>query len=201
AASGVMGVLAVGSVVAVLAGAGTSGGSAPPRRLPAPAPTTAPCRPLPYQPCGRPAAPGTDGKRCIDARADYDGDPRNGCEAVPDDRREGSTIDGELTANLVPASDVDTYVVPVQDRPQLFCDGRLHVRLTAPRGASQRLTVRTADGVVLGSAGSTDGSPGEVALKDPSCLADDSTTLDLSVASIGPVRTAARYRLETSGSY
>ncbi|HEX6421227.1 MAG TPA: serine/threonine-protein kinase, partial [Acidimicrobiales bacterium] len=44
------------------------------------------CTDLPYQPCGRPPAPHTDGSSCIDDHDDYDGIAANGCEAAPDDR-------------------------------------------------------------------------------------------------------------------
>src|SRR6185436_15789830 len=58
-------------------------------------PSTTACTPLAYQACGGPAAPFTDGLRCTDDHADYDGNALNGCEAAPD------TVDGtKLTKSL-----------------------------------------------------------------------------------------------------
>jgi hypothetical protein len=179
-----------------LAGRGSdSTGAAAPAGGPAPAP----CTPLPYQPCGGPVAPGTDGHRCVDGRADYDGDAADGCEAVPDGL-DGTTLDGVLRANLVPADDVDRYRLDVDDRPQLLCDGTLRVTLTAPAGTSQRVEVR-GDGTLLGEAGSTDGFPATVALEDPSCGRDDSGRLEVAVRSIGDARSSAPYHLEARGSW
>ena len=158
-----------------------------------------PCQPLPYQPCGSPPAPHTDGVRCTGDHDDYDGLAANGCEAAPD-TVDGTAIDGQLTANLVPADDVDRYALAVEDRAQLLCDGTLRVQLTSPPGVSQRVEVL--DGQrVLGEAGSTDGFPATVALPEPACGRDDGTTLQVRVASIGADRTAAAYRLEVTGSW
>ncbi len=74
-------------------------------------PTSTDCVPQPYQPCGGPIAPFTDGTRCTDDHADYDGQPANGCEATPD-TQDGTTFSRRLSANLVPADDVDRYPTP-----------------------------------------------------------------------------------------
>jgi hypothetical protein len=173
-------------------GAGTGEGVAT-------ATTLAPCADLPYRPCGGPVAPGTDGHACIEGRGDYDGDPANGCEAVPDDR-DGSVLTDELTANLVPVDDVDRYPLPVRDRAQLLCDGSVEVTLTAPAGVAQRLEVLDGDEVVR-RAGSTDGTPAAVRLREPGCFSDDSTELEVRVSSIGADRSAEPYLLEVVGSY
>jgi hypothetical protein len=165
-----------------------------------PTTTTTTCAPLPFQPCGEEPAPNTDGRACLDGFADYDGDAANGCEAAPDDLVDDSMLDGSLTANLVPTDDVDTYLLEVGDGYQILCDGELHVTLTAPAGASQRLTVLDGD-VVLGSKASSDGTPATVTVGDPNCLFDDATTLRVRVESVGSDRTAERYTLEATGSF
>ena len=55
-------------------------------------PTTAPCVDLPYQPCGSPPAPNTDGRVCLAGFYDVDGDPTTGCE-VRSDTLNGTTLD------------------------------------------------------------------------------------------------------------
>ncbi|MEY2590608.1 MAG: eukaryotic-like serine/threonine-protein kinase [Acidimicrobiaceae bacterium] len=168
----------------------------------APATTAVPttlCETLPYQPCGQPAAPGTDGVACIDGRADYDRVLANGCEAVPD-QLDGTQLDGELAANLVPADDVDEYPFVVGDHIQLTCNGTITVTLTAPKGVSMRLEVLR-KGEVLGTAVSADGQPGATRIGDPSCLGDDSGTLVARVTSIGSDRSASDYTLTRTGSF
>ena len=165
---------------------------------PAPSSTT-PCSPLPYQACGSPPAPFTDGTRCIDDHADYDADPTNGCEAVPDSV-DGTTLTSSLTANLVPASDIDRYPFHVSDSFQLFCDGALHVNLTAPAGVSMRLEL-VENGTPRTSVVSTDGRTATATLDDPSCWSDDSTDLQARVSWVGDARSAEPYRLSRSGSF
>jgi tRNA A-37 threonylcarbamoyl transferase component Bud32 len=168
----------------------------------APVAALPPCAPLPYRPCGQAVpAPFTDGRSCTDGHADYDGDAANGCEAAPDGLG-GSVLDAEhplLLANLVPADQVDTYRAYVSDHPQLFCDGRLTIRLTAPAGVADRIEV-VRSGVVLASAISENGHPAEATVDEPSCLHDDSGWLLVRVSSVAS-RTAAPYRLEQSGSF
>ncbi len=207
-------VVAAAVGVAVLAGAvtaaavarvGQSNGSVDAGTPPAPAAaapstTASPCRPLPYQPCGQPAAPFTDGSRCTDDHADYDGQAANGCEAAPDTVAT-TTLDAPVTsANLVPDADVDRYTFVVDDGFQLLCDGQVRVTLTAPTGVSMRLDVLR-DGQVQGSATSSDGRPASVVLGDPGCFTDDGGTYQARVAWAGTERTAAPYRLERTGSF
>lgn len=165
----------------------------------APAPTSVPCDDLPYQPCGGPVAPGTDGRACTGGRGDYDGDPGNGCEAQPD-VVDGTVAAGELQATLVPADDVDRYPLPIRDRAQLLCDGTVEVTLTAPAGVAQRLEVLD-DGEVVRQAGSTDGTPTSVRLREPGCFSDDSTELEVRITSIGADRSPEPYLLAVDGSY
>lgn len=178
-------------------GAGDGEGSAGTATVTA-APTTA-CQDLPYQPCGGEPAPGTDGVACIDDRGDFDGDPTNGCEAVPDGL-DGSVLEGIAEANLVPADDVDVYELDVVDQAQLLCDGTLRLTLTAPAGVAQRLEVLR-DDEELARVGSTDGTPASLELVEPGCFSDDSATLEVRVSSIGADRTGQPYLLEVDGSY
>jgi hypothetical protein len=162
------------------------------------APTTL-CETQPYQPCGEPPAPGTDGVACIDDRADYDRVLANGCEAQPD-TIDGEQLDGQVAANLVPADDVDEYPFVVGDHLQLTCDGAITLTLTAPKGVSMRLEV-LAGTDVLGTAVSADGQPGATHVDDPSCLGDDSGTFVARVTSIGSDRSAKDYTVTRTGSF
>jgi len=162
--------------------------------------TTSACVELPYRPCGEAVAPGTDGRRCLPGRDDYDDDPANGCEAAADDLPDGAELVDALEATIVPRADVDTFTLDVGDGAQLLCDGRLTVALTAPEGVTLRLEVLD-DGDVLGQATSADGVPAEVVLREPQCLADDSTTLTARVSPIGTDRSAQPYRIERRGSF
>lgn len=161
--------------------------------------TSVACHDLPYQPCGRPAAPFTDGSVCVENHADYDGDRANGCEAAPD-TLDGTPLGSRLVANLVPADDVDRYPFHVDDHFHLTCDGTLVVGVTGPAGTAVRLEVLQGASV-LGQAVSTDGAPAKVSLVEPSCLADDSADLVARVSWVGDARSAAGYTLTRSGSY
>lgn len=187
-----------------LAVAASTGGDDGPEPLPVPttrpAPATAPCVPLPYQPCGEDAAPNTDGQACLEGFDDYDDDAATGCEAEADPLPTGAELDGELTANLVPADDVDTYRLVVEDRFQFDCGGAVHVTLTSPDGVSQRLRVLDGDDE-LGTTVSGDGEPATVTIRDPNCGRDDSTTLTVTVESVGSDRSAEDYLLEARGSF
>jgi tRNA A-37 threonylcarbamoyl transferase component Bud32 len=163
-------------------------------------PDPVPCTPLPYQPCGAPPAPFTDGHACTALHADYDGVAANGCEAAPDTLTDGSRLHRRVTANLVPANDVDTFALPVVDRFQLFCDGVLRVTLTAPAGTAQHLDVMDAAGQVLGSATSADGARAVASVREPSCGGDDSGTLTARVSTVHGF-SAQPYVLERSGSF
>jgi hypothetical protein len=159
-----------------------------------------PCAPLPYQPCGDPPAPFTDGRACTALHADYDAVAANGCEAAPDTLTDGSKLQRRVTANLVPADDVDTFALPVVDRFQLFCDGLLRVTLTAPAGTAQHLDIVNPAGQVLGSTTSADGARAVVSVREPSCGGDDSATLTARVSTVHGL-SAQLYLLERSGSF
>ena len=163
-------------------------------------PSPPPASPARFQPCGERPAPHTDGERCLTGYADYDGKPTNGCEAAADDLPDRSRIDGLVQANLVPADDVDVYRWHVGDGWQLQCDGTATVTLTAPRGASQRVTVLDGD-EVLRSGASTDGTPVRLGLRESDCGGDDSADLLVRVESVGSDRSAHHYRLEVAGSF
>jgi hypothetical protein len=163
------------------------------------APTTPPCHDLPYQPCGKPVAPFTDGHVCLQNHADYDGIEANGCEAAPD-QINGQRLESSLTANLVPADDVDHYPFHVDDHFQWDCSGRVDIALTAPAGVSMRLDVVSGTKVV-GTAVSTNGSRATVTLHEPSCFGDDSADFEARVKWEGSARSAANYKLERSGTF
>jgi eukaryotic-like serine/threonine-protein kinase len=165
-------------------------------------PTTAPCVPLPYRPCGGADAPNTDGVACLPGYDDYDGDPATGCEAAPDGLVDGTPLIDRIEGTIVPRDDVDRFSVEVEDRWQLLCDGVLTLTLTAPEGMTLRLEVFDRSGeVLLGEAVSTGGLPGEVVLPEPSCARDDSTTLLAVVRPVGSDRVAEPYVLEREGSW
>jgi hypothetical protein len=191
---GVAGVVA--AVAAIAVGARETGD-----RAAAPTTTTeAPCTALPYQPCGSPVAPNTDGARCLEDFEDYDADTANGCEAAPDGLADGTPLTDEIEATIVPRDDVDTFAMEVGDGAQLLCDGRLTVTITAPAGVALRLEVLDG-GEVLGQTTSADGVAAAVTIREPECLVDDATTLTARVSAVGSDRTAAAYLLERRGSF
>jgi hypothetical protein len=166
---------------------------------PVPLPTTIPCENQPYKPCGQPVAAFTDGVRCTDDHGDYDGNATNGCEAAPD-TVDGTKLSAPLVANLVPSADIDRYPFHVDDHPDLLCDGRVQVTLTAPKGATMHLDVLQG-GVIRGSTTSANGRPGSVVLTEDNCFGDDTGDLVARVTYSGDGRSAANYRLERSGSF
>ena len=196
--------LGIGAALAIATGGDGNGGRlAPPQAsttTAAPTTTTERCDPLPYLPCGGTKAPHTDGTRCRHGFADYDGKEPNGCEAQADPYNGTTSLDDELRANLVPANDLDSYRLPVDDKAQIFCDGAVHVTLTSPPGVSQKLTVLRG-GDVVGTAVSGDGSEATVSVKDPHCGSNDTGTLRVRVSSVGSDRSAEDYVLTRSGSF
>ena len=195
--------LAVGAILAVLLGGDGNGGPLTSANTTAPvARTTVPCQATKYQPCGKPAAPNTDGTACLPGFADYDKDRTNGCEAEPDANTNETVLVDRLTGNLVPADDIDVYPLAVKDRLNVLCDGRVTVSLTAPTGISQTVTVRDSDGTVLGQGASADGQKTLVVVKEPGgCFTDDAQTLTVTVASVGSDRSADNYVLTASGDF
>jgi hypothetical protein len=161
--------------------------------------TTVPCTDRPYQPCGAPAAPGTDGDGCLVGRADYDGDASNGCEVVSDSAA-GQPFDARIVANLVPGDAVDDYPFRVGHSFNIFCDNVLEVTLTAPPGGTMRLQVLS-DGEMLGSVVSTDGEAASVRLGQPDCFGNDNRDLVARVSWVGDRRTGADYLLERRGRW
>jgi hypothetical protein len=161
---------------------------------------TAPCTPRRYQPCGADPAPGTNGTRCVDLRADYDGDEDNGCEALPD-QLDGTRLDDRVRPTIVPAGDVDEFEVVVDDGPQVLCDGEVRFTLTAPDGITLHLEVLAADGRSLGEVTSAAGVAAPLVVGEPDCGGDDGQTLTARVEAVGSDRTAAPYLLERSGNW
>jgi hypothetical protein len=194
-----------GSVAAaalVVAGVVVASGGADPADEPREegvAPSEGACQDLPYQPCGADPAPYTDGEVCLDDHGDYDGDPANGCEAVPDEM-DGQPLVESIAANVVPSDDIDTYPMEVEDHLQLLCDGQVTVTLEAPPGIELRLEVRDSDGV-LGEATATGATPGVVTLVEPECGGDDKAILEVVVRGVGSDRVADTYVLTRVGSF
>lgn len=163
--------------------------------------TTEPaCVPLPYQLCGQPPAPNTDGRQCIDDHADYDGLASNGCEAAPD-RVDGQELVDSIAANIVPADDVDRYPVRIDDEADLTCSNTFRLEITAPPGMSLRLSLYDDVGELVGETTSSDGVPSEIALRDPRCFRDDGGDFLAEVTAIGTDRSAESYLLTRRGSF
>lgn len=195
------GALAVAAVIATTA-IGVAVLTADEAAAPVDAPVAPACTDLPYQPCGQEPAPGTDGQQCLAGRDDYDGDATTGCEAVADDVPELTLIERgtEVTANLVPADDTDSWTYEADDRFQLLCDGTITVTFAAAPGVAQQLEVLDGDEVVA-TTSSADSTPMTLRLVEPQCAGGDATTLTLVVSSIGRDRSAEPYTLDVDGSY
>jgi Protein kinase domain len=163
-------------------------------------PPTAPCAPLPYQPCGGPPAPFTDGHSCLPGHADFDGIAANGCEAAST-YTAGAVLEAgtAATANLVPADTVDTFRTYVKDDLLDFCTGSLRVTLTAPPGVSMRVEVAQGSHV-LASAESQDGRPATARAGEPSCFSDNSAWLTIRVSGVEG-RTATDFRLSRNAGW
>jgi hypothetical protein len=155
------------------------------------------CTDLPYQPCGAEAAPHTDGRACVQNHADYDGDPGNGCEAEPDGR-DGEPLVDRIQASIVPADDVDTYPLTLEDGIETECDGAAVVRLDAPPGMALQLDVLLYDEVVQQVA-AEDGAPAVVTLSEEVC-GPDAVEIEVMVRPVGQDRVAAAYVLTRSGN-
>jgi len=162
-------------------------------------PTTT-CVPLPYQPCGKPTAPFTDGRVCTNNHADYDTKPENGCEAAPD-AVDGRPLETTIQANLVPTTDTDSYPLHVDDNFSFSCDGRVDLTLTGPKESTLVLEVLQGNSVI-GQATSRDGSAGRVTLREPNCGGDDVADLSVRVrASKGATPSAASYKITRTGNF
>ena len=155
------------------------------------------CQDRPYQPCGSDPAPYTDGEACIEDHADYDLDPANGCEAIPDGR-DGEPFEDEIVANIVPADDIDTYPMAIVDNLQLFCDGRVTITLDAPPGTTLRLELRDGGGTLTETTARA-GEPGVIVLTEQQCGGDETAELEVVVRAEGEDRVAADYVLTRSG--
>jgi hypothetical protein len=162
--------------------------------------TSAACTQLLYQSCTQKMpAPFTDGRVCIDGHDDYDGNPINGCEAAPDAVPDNTVLaaDRPIIANIVPATEVDTFRVYLTDRFQLLCDGAASITLAAPDGVADRVDVLR-DGKEVASAVSEEGKPATARVDDPSCFRDDSGWYTVRVKAVAG-RSAADYKLTVSG--
>jgi tRNA A-37 threonylcarbamoyl transferase component Bud32 len=122
--------------------------------------------------------------------------------AIPD-RVDGTPlVDGQpIVANLVPAGEVDTYPMTIEDHLAIFpfCDGEIDVTLTAPPGATEQ--VRILDhGRLVTQAVSSNGAPATAAFPKPGCFPDHGGTYTVSVRGLAGA-TSADYRLERNGSW
>ena len=147
-------------------------------------PAFPPCVPLPYQPCGAPVAPFTDGRVCLPGHADYDGIAANGCEAASDYRAGTVLTSGQrILANIVPAGTVDAFSTYVKDDPFDFCTGEFRVTLTAPPGPAFRVDILHGPRL-LASAVSRNGQPAVARAAEPSCFSSDSEWLTVRVSAV-----------------
>ncbi|QGG96630.1 serine/threonine-protein kinase [Actinomarinicola tropica] len=214
AAAGAAALLLLGVAVGVLAAdridsdgradaaAGTLGDLVDPTTTTAPEPTTTTtaCVDLPYQGCDDAApAPGTDGEACLDGRFDHDEDPANGCEAEGDDIDDAEVRSGSIQGTIIPVGDGDKLLLPVSDRWQFLCDGRLTLTLTAPEGLDLEMRVfdRGDEIALLEVAG---GDDDRVRLSEPSCANNDTTTLEVVIRGTDG-RSSDPWTLERSGSW
>jgi hypothetical protein len=163
------------------------------------APATAPCAPLPYQPCGQSPAPFTDGRSCLAGHADFDGLATNGCEAASDYLPDTQlTPEHPVFANLVPAGAVDDFSVSVQSGRLYLCVTPLRVTLTAPAGVADRVELLSA-GSVVATAVSRDMQPATATTSRLSCFRDQGGTFTARVTDVQG-QTAGDFRLARSGS-
>ena len=187
-------------------GAGILAGRGAPRRAAAPgAPAAAgravpACLPLPYQPCGSPPAPYTDGRSCLAGHADYDGIAANGCEAAST-YVAGTVLDAgqPVSANLVPANAVDSFQTYVRDNLLDFCTGAFRVTLTAPPGVTLRVDVSRGQRL-LASAVSRDGQAATARAGEPSCFSNNSEWLTVTVTALKG-QTAENFRLSRNAGW
>lgn len=181
------------------------GRTAPPRAAAAQPPARpAACTPLPYQPCGQPPAPGTDGRSCLPGAYDLDGSAADGCEARSD-WRPGATVGATgaaatVRANVVPPSAADTFTTRVSGHVGSLCGGAVDFRLVAPAGAADELTVTDASGARVTTATSADGQPATASVHKPGCFGSHSETLTLTVRTVVGA-SAADFTLERSGGW
>ena len=156
--------------------------------------------------------PHTDGSRCDAGYDDYDGFEQNGCEAEPDDLAEPTELtaaDPVVEGTIVPRDDVDRFVLPVDDRASIGCDGSLTITLTGPEpdpgteGMTLQLYVTRGEGDDLRTLGveySAEGNPATVEIPEV-CGRSDAGEIDVRVRPIGSDRSAGRYTLRRDGSF
>ena len=148
-----------------------------------------------------PIAPNTDGDRCLDGFADYDGDVENGCEAEADGLDDPAILTeraGSIEATIVPEDDVDVFVLPISESTGL-CRGSIAVTIEVPAGIVLQMTVERDDGEVMGQP-VVEGEGRATVTVGERCIVDDGD-LRVTVRAVGSDRTGERYRLSREGSF
>jgi hypothetical protein len=164
------------------------------------APTTSVCTPLPYQPCGQPPAPNTDGRSCLPGYADFNLVAADGCEAQSDYQANVELKAHQpVSANLVPADTTDTFRTYVADDVWNLCQSKVRVTLASPAGTTDQVQLLK-DGKVLATAVSVDGHPATATAGNPSCFQDNSGWLTVVVSPVAG-QSATDFRLTRSGSW
>ncbi len=164
------------------------------------APTTVPCTPLPYQPCGQPLAANTDGRYCLPGFADFNQLAADGCEAQSHYQAGAELgLREPINANLVPAGSTDTFRTHVSDNFWDLCQGKVRVTLAAAPGTTDEVQL-IQDGKVIASVVSIGGRPATATANEPSCLGDDSGWLTVAVSGMSG-QSATDFRLTRSGSW
>ncbi len=120
--------------------------------------------------------------------------------AAAPDTVDGTPLEDEVEATIVPVDDVDEFPLEAHDNFQLLCDGRLVLTLEAPAGMALRLEVRDGDDV-LGQATSADLVPGAVTIREERRLGSDDGKLTAVVTPAGSDRVGDPYVLRREGSF
>ena len=101
-------------------------------------PAEADCVDLPYQPCGeRSRRPAPTARGASTTTATTTGTRPTAARRCPTTRT-ASRSTTRSSANIVPADDVDTYPMEVEDHLQLLCDGQVTITLERPPGMTLR---------------------------------------------------------------
>ena len=117
---------------------------------------------------------------------------------MPDDQDE-RPLDQVVSANIVPADDVDTYPMEVEDHLHLLCDGTVELVLEAPPGMALSPEVYDDDRPIE-SATATAETPGVITLGEAECGGDEDDPRR-GDQPLGTDRVATDYVLSRTGSF